>query len=54
MNGRMANKLIAARVENTLFEFWESLPEPKLDYTQWYYGEGGVKESLNRSRKADA
>jgi len=25
-------------VEHLFFKFWEELPQPKPDYTQWFYG----------------
>ena len=35
------------KLDNLLFKYWESLPEPKMFYTEWFYGEGGIRDILN-------
>jgi len=29
---------IAVNAGNAAYKLWEALPEPKLEYTPWYYG----------------
>ncbi len=26
------------KLDNMLFHYWESLPAPKISYTEWWYG----------------
>ena len=35
---------------NAAFRVWEAMPEPKLDYVQWYYGtrEQSLSEALEQ------
>jgi len=37
---------IKLTIENLLFEFWEAQPEPKPDYTQWFYRDGGPHDYI--------
>ena len=39
--------MLRDKIDNLLFQYWESLPEPKKDYVNWWYGDGGVNETLN-------
>jgi hypothetical protein len=42
-------------LENELYEFWKKLPEPKICYTEWFYGDGGFWDLLNnRHLKKDS
>lgn len=34
-------------IDNLLFKYWTGLPEPKMTYTEWWYGRGGIKEMLD-------
>jgi len=38
---------------NAAFRVWEAMPEPKLDYVQWYYGtrEQSLSEALEQWEK---
>jgi len=38
---------IRDEVDNLLFKYWEALSEPKKDYVQWWYGDGGIKDALD-------
>ena len=33
-------------LESIMYRYWVGLSEPKIDYTQWWYSDGGVKEML--------
>ena len=33
-------------LENVMYRYWVSLPEPKIDYTQWWYRDGGIRDML--------
>ena len=33
-------------LESIMYNYWQGLPEPKLEYAVWWYGDGGVKETL--------
>ena len=33
-------------LESIMYRYWVGLAEPKIDYTQWWYGDGGIKETL--------
>lgn len=37
---------------NVAYQVWARMPEPKLEYTEWYYGkrEQSLSESLERVR----
>lgn len=35
-------------IDNLLFKYYARLPEPKMTYTEWWYGNGGIKEALDR------
>jgi len=37
---------LKTQLENLCFRYWESMPEPKPQYTQWWYGDGGPMEAL--------
>lgn len=30
-------------------DFYDSVPEPKPSFTEWYYGDGGLYEAVTRS-----
>lgn len=40
---------------NTAYQVWKRMPEPKLEYTEWYYGtrEQSLSEALERVRLTD-
>lgn len=38
---------------NDLYFYWESLSEPKKTYTSWFYGAGGVRETLEHYHKKE-
>ena len=40
-------------LENVMYRYWVSLPEPKIDYTQWWYSDGGVKDMLQTYHKPE-
>jgi len=33
-------------MESILWQYYNELPDPKIDYVQWFYGDGGVKETM--------
>ena len=33
-------------LESIMYRYWVGLSEPKIDYTQWWYSDGGIKEML--------
>ena len=33
-------------LESIMWQYYTSLPEPKISYTIWWYGTGGIKEML--------
>jgi len=33
-------------LESIMYRYWVGLPEPKIDYTIWWYSDGGVKDVL--------
>ena len=37
---------------NVAYQIWKLMPEPKLEYTEWYYGkrEQSLSEALERVR----
>ena len=38
-------------IESTMFLYWESLPEPKKNYVQWWYSQGGIRDMLSDYHK---
>jgi hypothetical protein len=40
-------------LENMLFRYWESLPDPKKWYSVWMYGDGGVRDMLLNYHKPE-
>ena len=40
-------------IESVMYRYWVSLPEPKIDYTQWWYSDGGVKDMLQTYHKPE-
>jgi len=40
---------------NVAYQIWKLMPEPKLEYTEWYYGkrEQSLSEALERVRLTD-
>ena len=40
-------------IESALYRYWVCLPEPKIDYTQWYYSDGGIREMILNYHKPD-
>ena len=35
---KMSSCELRVHAGNVAYQLWERLPEPKLDYVQWYYG----------------
>lgn len=34
-------------IESLLWRYWENLPEPKMNYVNWWYGDGRFYDLLN-------
>lgn len=34
------------QIYNELHAYWEKMPEPKKRYTDWHYGNNGVKQAV--------
>ena len=51
MANNFESEITRITLENRLFEFWERLPRPKLSYSEWWYGEKGVKAALDRKEE---
>jgi hypothetical protein len=47
---RMNNRELQTHAGNTAFQVWKRMPEPKLEYIEWYYGkrEQSLSEALER------
>ena len=41
------------QLEDEMFLYWESLPEPKKTYVIWWYGENGIRDTLQNFHKVD-
>lgn len=37
---------IKLKIDQLLFDYWHLLPEPKANYTMWFYG--GAKDALEK------
>jgi len=33
-------------LESILWNYYQSMPEPKISYESWWYGDGGIREML--------
>ena len=46
----MENNLekLRLKLDNLLWEYWKSVPEPKLSYGRWWCSEGGLKDMLDK------
>ena len=44
----LAEMRVYEYIENLLYEYWESLPNPKLPYTEWFYMNNGPKDFLDK------
>jgi len=33
-------------LESVLWNYYQSMPEPKISYESWWYGDGGIREML--------
>jgi len=40
-------------IEAMLFRYWDRLPEPKKNYTQWWYSDGGIRDMLQTYHQTD-
>ena len=38
-------------LENAIWEYWTALPEPKENFSHWYYGDGGIYDHIEKIRK---
>ena len=34
------------RIESLMWQYYQELPEPKIDYCAWWYGDLGIRETL--------
>jgi len=33
-------------LESIMWQYYQQLPEPKISYVEWWYGDSGVRETL--------
>jgi len=50
----MTQAELREEIDRLLWLFWEELPEPKPNYTEWFYGDGRFFDLLNMAQEAEA
>lgn len=46
-------KELRDEIENMLFQYWDALPHPKKTQSEYFYGNGGVKDFLDNFHKLE-